>query len=525
MHRLLDVDALDRDADLAGVVEPVGGRGVRGPLEVGVGEHDHRVLAAELEAHRGERLRRLRHHLLAGRDRAGEHHVVDLVDERRAGVAAAGGDREHRLGQAAVGEHLRHQQRGERRDLRRLEHHRVAGRERRDAVAERVRQRVVPGADHADDAERLVADDELAPADQRRGGLDLLVGRGRRAPAWPRTRAPSARRRSRRTGSRRPGRPVSPQIVATTRSAFATSQRRAASSTSARASKPASAQAGCAARAASTSARTSSGPSSGTVADGLAGGGVLDLDHAGRRGSLDRAGAGLFAMRPGRQRDRRRSHRVPARRSQKPRRSSRVRRPSSAETERDQREDEPDEPPASLAEPEPRGAVVVLDPDRQQAHARASGRPSPRRSAGRAEPKRIHDAEAEDDAEASRRPRVAAAPDATKPTSAATARKITFRIRPSSSIARLRVMRPTLFVGSRRGRPIRRRKMRSRPSSRRMAMSSHLAADVAQQADALRGDRRPDLGRLGDPLDQLLGLVGGQQPLPDDGRRAASRAP
>ena len=47
---VLDVDALDRDADLTRVVEPVGGGGVGGALEVGVGEHDHRVLAAELEA-------------------------------------------------------------------------------------------------------------------------------------------------------------------------------------------------------------------------------------------------------------------------------------------------------------------------------------------------------------------------------------------------------------------------------------------------------------------------------------------
>ena len=42
-----------------------------------------------------------------------------------------------------------------------------------------------------------------------------------------------------------------------------------------------------------------------------------------------------------------------------------------------------------------------------------------------------------------------------------------------------------------------------------------LAPDVAQQADALRGDRGPELGRLGDPLDQLLRLVGVQQVIPD----------
>ena len=176
VDRLLDVDPFDRDADLARVVEPVGGGGVGGALEVGVGEHDHRVLAAELEAHRGERLRGLRHHLLPGRDRAGEHDEVDLVDQRRAGLAAAGGDLKDALGDPALGEHLGHQQRGQRGHLGRLHDHGVAGGERRDAVAEGVVERVVPGADHADDAERLVADHHPAAAHERRRRLDLLVG-------------------------------------------------------------------------------------------------------------------------------------------------------------------------------------------------------------------------------------------------------------------------------------------------------------------------------------------------------------
>ncbi len=41
------------------------------------------------------------------------------------------------------------------------------------------------------------------------------------------------------------------------------------------------------------------------------------------------------------------------------------------------------------------------------------------------------------------------------------------------------------------------------------------AADVLDQPHPLGADRRPHLGRLGDPLDQLLGLLGGQQPPPD----------
>ena len=178
MHGVLDVDALDRDADLPGVVEAVGGGGVGGALEVGVGEDDHRVLAAELQRDRGERVGSLLHHRLAGLDRAREHHVVDKVDERGAGLAAAGGDAEDTVGQPGLSQHLGHQHRGERGDLRRLEDDRVAGRERRDAVAEGVVEREVPGADHADDADRRVADLEpAAAADEGRGRLDVLVGK------------------------------------------------------------------------------------------------------------------------------------------------------------------------------------------------------------------------------------------------------------------------------------------------------------------------------------------------------------
>ncbi len=86
---LLDVDALDRDAGLARVAHPVGDGGVRGALEVGVGEHDHRVLAPELEADRRQGLGGAPHHLLAGLDRAREVDEVDLVDQRGAGLAAA----------------------------------------------------------------------------------------------------------------------------------------------------------------------------------------------------------------------------------------------------------------------------------------------------------------------------------------------------------------------------------------------------------------------------------------------------
>ena len=51
-----DVDALDADAGLAGVGQAAPGRGGGGGIEVGVRVDDHRVLAAALEQHRGERV-------------------------------------------------------------------------------------------------------------------------------------------------------------------------------------------------------------------------------------------------------------------------------------------------------------------------------------------------------------------------------------------------------------------------------------------------------------------------------------
>ena len=51
VHAALDEDPAARAAVLAGVVEDAVRRGRRGLLEVGVGEHDVRALAAELEGH------------------------------------------------------------------------------------------------------------------------------------------------------------------------------------------------------------------------------------------------------------------------------------------------------------------------------------------------------------------------------------------------------------------------------------------------------------------------------------------
>src|SRR5207302_2433481 len=81
VNRLLYIHALHRDASLAGVLHRPEHRRVGGALEVGVGEHDHRVLAAEFERYRGERLRGPFHHGPPDLGRAGEHHGVDVVDQ------------------------------------------------------------------------------------------------------------------------------------------------------------------------------------------------------------------------------------------------------------------------------------------------------------------------------------------------------------------------------------------------------------------------------------------------------------
>ena len=95
VDRVDGVDALDRGADLARVREAAPRDRLRGAIEVGVGADDRGRLAAELERARDQPLAARRRDLLAGRDRAGEHAVVDAaVDQRRAGRAAPGDDLE-----------------------------------------------------------------------------------------------------------------------------------------------------------------------------------------------------------------------------------------------------------------------------------------------------------------------------------------------------------------------------------------------------------------------------------------------
>ena len=96
------------------------------------------------------------------RDRFADRRAVAVDDVQHAGGKA---DLDRGVGQQVA---------VERRHLRRLEHHRAAGGDRRRDLRHDLVQRIVPRRDHADDAERLAHDDRVA---------DRLLERARRSRA------------------------------------------------------------------------------------------------------------------------------------------------------------------------------------------------------------------------------------------------------------------------------------------------------------------------------------------------------
>ena len=96
VDRLLDVDAFDRDADLPGVGEPAVDDAVNGPVEIGVGEHERRVLAAQFQAVGDQAFGALLGDGAAGPGGAGELDVVDVGDQCGAGLTVPGRQGEYR---------------------------------------------------------------------------------------------------------------------------------------------------------------------------------------------------------------------------------------------------------------------------------------------------------------------------------------------------------------------------------------------------------------------------------------------
>ena len=165
----VDVDALDRYAQLAHRREAAvdgAGCGLRGHHVV---EHDEGVLATQLQRGAVEGLRRALADLRARGGGAGEADVVGGIHDRIADlVTGAGNHGPERGGYAGFDERAA---RGEDRQgalVVGLLHDTIAGGEGRHDVHERERQRVVPGRDDADEPLGLVADAGLHDDGDRR---------------------------------------------------------------------------------------------------------------------------------------------------------------------------------------------------------------------------------------------------------------------------------------------------------------------------------------------------------------------
>ena len=141
-----------------------------GVREIRVGAHVGGVLAAQLQPGADEAIGgRLLHRVAAG-DRAGERDEVDQRrgDHSRRLVMGAVHELEHALRQSGVLERLGEALRAQRRLIRVLQHHGVAGHERGHHRVHRGEIGVVPRRQHQHHAERLAAD-EAAEAVLRPG--------------------------------------------------------------------------------------------------------------------------------------------------------------------------------------------------------------------------------------------------------------------------------------------------------------------------------------------------------------------
>ena len=153
-----DDQARGRRAALAGRIEGALRRGLDRHLEVGVIEHDGRVLAAHFELELAHHLDAGFRHAAAGADRAGEGLRRDiaalehgLADHR----ALAHHEVQHALGQPVAMEDFDDRPRAARHEVGRLEHHGVAVAERRRDLPGRDGDREVPRRDDADNANRF----------------------------------------------------------------------------------------------------------------------------------------------------------------------------------------------------------------------------------------------------------------------------------------------------------------------------------------------------------------------------------
>ncbi len=136
-----------------------GEREIHRGLEVGVGEDDVGVLAAEFERDSFDSRCGSGHHAGTRRDTAGERDHVHVGMLRQWG-AGRGSRAENQIGdaggQAGFLQRPHQEHRGRGRQLARLEHERVARQQRWGDLPTCLQQRVIPRSDQSADADRLV---------------------------------------------------------------------------------------------------------------------------------------------------------------------------------------------------------------------------------------------------------------------------------------------------------------------------------------------------------------------------------
>ena len=144
-----------RHTGLAGVEQFAESQACGGQVQIATAVDQGRRFATELERHRRQVLRRGLGDQPADVGRAGEKQMVKGQGDKgptHFGIAA---DHLHFVWREIFADHPRHQRRGCRRQLRRLDHHPVARGQRGQRRIHRQVVRVVPGRDDADHAERL----------------------------------------------------------------------------------------------------------------------------------------------------------------------------------------------------------------------------------------------------------------------------------------------------------------------------------------------------------------------------------
>ncbi len=175
--RPLHQDPAAGTAVLSRVVEDgIRRRRCRG-LQVGIGEHDVGALAAELQGHPLHVLGAAGHDPLPDRGGAGEADLADIgvLHQPPAGVRPGAHHHvENTLGQTGLEGQLPEAERGQGRQLGRLEHHRVPTGQRRSQLPAGDEQREVPGGDQADHTQRFV-EGHRHPAGHGDGVAQVLV--------------------------------------------------------------------------------------------------------------------------------------------------------------------------------------------------------------------------------------------------------------------------------------------------------------------------------------------------------------